>query len=120
MHQLNSHFVPIQRMKLYDVKTISLDDLRVFHSAEYLDFLRSPEPNLEDDFGCGKNFIREGVVCKTRRKHHVAQPPDHLGSSFLDTECILIVSTYIFFLILKSEVIELRYDLREVNFGHFY
>ena len=42
-------------MKLYNLTPVaSIDDLRVFHSEDYLQFLSSPDPDLEEDFGCGK------------------------------------------------------------------
>ncbi len=31
-----------------------MEDLRVFHSSDYLQFLADPTDELQEDFGCGK------------------------------------------------------------------
>jgi len=42
----------LKRLKLYDVNLVSMEDLRVFHSLEYLEFLADPTDELQEDFGC--------------------------------------------------------------------
>lgn len=53
LNSLLYHSGVLKKMKLYNLTPVdSLDDLRVFHSEEYLQFLANPDPDLEEDFGC--------------------------------------------------------------------
>jgi len=52
LHSLMFHTGVLKEMKLFDICMVKMDELKVFHSSDYLNFLADPKPSLEEEFGC--------------------------------------------------------------------
>jgi len=53
LHTLLRHTGVLQKLQLLKLKPAPLEDLLVFHSEAYVDFLRNPSPHNEEEFGFG-------------------------------------------------------------------
>jgi len=53
LHSLLNHTHLTKRLRMFPCRAASEEDLLVFHSREYVQFLSRPEPDLEEELGFG-------------------------------------------------------------------